>query len=90
MKITIFVIASILIVVGCTGVAIVEYNNHKITKTAAVNSAVEQANATLKLHDAVNATNLANATTQITTLTTQKTVLCTQIKGAKLVQPLCP
>lgn len=90
MKTTVFVIFSILVILAGFSIAIVEYNNHKVTKAAAVNSAVEQANATLKLHDQVNATNLANATVQITTLNTQKTTLCTQIKGAKLVQPLCP
>lgn len=89
MKVPVFVIVAILIVIGCFSIATVKYHDHKITQQAAVNSAVQTANNTLKEHDAVASKAESNLTTQITTLNNQKIVLCNQVKTAKLTQALC-
>lgn len=89
MKKSIFIVVSLLIVLACFSVAVVEYHNHKVTQVAAVNSAVKTANDTLRVHDAVNARNMLLANNQIVTLQNQKATICVQVKTAKLVQPLC-
>lgn len=63
--------ASILIVAGCSAVAIIEYNNHKITKEASQTSQVQAAMNTLKLHDAVNTKAVADLQTQLASANTQ-------------------
>lgn len=85
-----FILVSLVIVAGALSLATIHYHNHKLTVASAANSAVITANNTLKEHDAVNAAALTAANTQVATLNSQKVTLCTQIKTAKLSQPLCP
>lgn len=71
MKKVVFFVASFLIVAACFVVAVVEYNNHKTTVAAKQTSLVQQAENNLKLHDAVNAANVANLNKQLATANTQ-------------------
>lgn len=97
MKQQLFILAASVVVLVCTGVAIVTYTNHKanadVTQASAVTSLKKQlkdSQAKLNLHDSVNATAIKNAGDQIILLNQQKATICTQVKAARLSQPLCP
>lgn len=90
----IFILIIVLAVVGVIGASIYEYQHRaKVTPGTTSQQALNERQDALKalaIHDAVNKSNLDAANAQITTLTSQKATLCTQIKTAKLVNPLCP
>jgi uncharacterized protein HemX len=78
---TAFVVLSIVAVVACLSVAVLGYHNHQVTVQARQTSEVQQAQATLKQHDAVAATNQKNAADRIISLTNQKNSLCAVLKA---------
>lgn len=97
MKQQLTILAAVVVIFVCSGVAIVASDHRKANTDAAQSSAVQSfqtqlksAQDTQKLHDSVNTTAIKNAGDQIINLTNQKTTLCAQIKAAKLVQPICP
>jgi uncharacterized protein HemX len=77
---TAFVVVSIVAVVACLSVAVLGYHNHQVTVQARQASQVQQAQATLKQHDAVATANEKNAADRITQLTNQKNSLCAVLK----------
>lgn len=96
MKKQLAILVAIVIVLACSSVAIVRSNDRKAQATVTTTSQVKSLQAQLArvqavqtLHDQTNTTAIKNAGDQIITLTQQKATLCTQIKGAKLTQPLC-
>lgn len=93
---------SLLIILLALGSALAVYRyQHRahVPEGLTLQQAVNQRDDALKalqIHDAVNTTNengykatIANQTTANTKLANDRTVLCTQIKAAKLKQPLC-
>lgn len=84
----------ILVAVGLVGLGTYQYTHRtKPNQGITVSEAVKERNQAvdlMNLHDAVNKTNLDNATTQLANLTNQKTNICTQLKANKLVNPYCP
>lgn len=97
MKPKLVVLTALVVVLVCFSVAIVYSNDRKALSTAVQTSQVKSLQAQLQdvkavqaLHDQANTTAIKNTGNQIITLTAQKATLCAQIKGAKLLQPLCP
>lgn len=97
MKTKLIILATIVIVLVCTGIAISVSNGRKADATTVTDSRVQSLQNQLKSsqdvqkqHDAVNNTAIKNAGDQIILLTNQKATVCAQVKAAKLVQPLCP
>lgn len=90
MKKALFFVASCLVVLAFVVASIVSYDNVKAKEVNTQISQVQKAQAELKLHDAVNATALQNASDQIVKVTGEKNTLCVKIKAAKLTDPLCP
>lgn len=89
----IFVAIAVLLVGAVTVLSIYKYNQQPkgITAAQALRER-DTALTDLKIQKALNEndrTAVTNLTEDKTTLTAQKTTLCTQIKAAKLVQPLC-
>lgn len=89
MKKQLVILVAIIIVLACSSVAIVRSNDRKaqaaVTTTSQVKSLQAQlarVQAVQALHDQANTAAIKNAGNEIITL-------CAQIKGAKLVQPLC-
>lgn len=89
----ILVLAVVGAVVGLVGASIYKYQHQEVAPGTTIQQALNERQDALKalaIHDAVNKSNLDAATAQVTTLTGQKATLCTQIRTAKLVNPLCP
>lgn len=63
--------ASLLILTGCSAIAIIEYNNHKVTKEASQTSQVQAAVHNLELHDAVNAKAVSDLQSKLASSDTQ-------------------
>lgn len=96
MKKQLVVLAALVVIFVCLCLAIVYSSERKTELQAAKTSEVQKLTSQLKsaqdeqkLHDATNTKNLQNAGAQIITLNQQKATLCTQIKTARLIQPLC-
>lgn len=96
MKKQLTVLGVLIIIFVCLCVAIVYSNDRKTTNDVATTSQVKSLQDQLQrvqtvqtLHDQANTATVKNAGEQILTLQQQKTTLCTQIKNARLVQPLC-
>lgn len=93
MKTRLLILAALVVILVCTCVAIVVSNNRKAPADPRVKSLqtqLKKSQDVQKQHDAVNTTAIKNAGDQIILLTNDKNTLCTQIKAAKLPQPLCP
>lgn len=93
----IFLAVVLVLLAGVSGLAAYKYNEQPkgITVTEAVHQR-DTALIDLQVAKQLDATHKQAATNQITdlttankTLTAQNTTLCTQIKAAKLVQPIC-
>lgn len=96
MKKQLVILAALAVVLVCLSVAVIYSNdrgarNKTVTTTQvkALQAQLTREQAVSALHDAANTANIKNAGDQILTLQTQKTTLCTQIKAARLTQPLC-
>jgi uncharacterized protein YxeA len=89
MKKQLILLSVLVTILVCLSIAIVYSNDRQARQQAIKTSEVQKLQATLKQHDQVNETALKDAGSRILTLTQEKATLCTQIKGAKLVQPLC-
>lgn len=93
MKRYIFIVLSCLILLALLGCTIYKYESRPKPRPGETlqQAVVAEAKAkqTMALHDAVNSAALKNANNQIDILNDQKTTLCSQIKAAKLPQPLC-
>lgn len=96
MKKQLAILAALVVIFVCLSVAIVYSNDRKATNSVATTSQVKSLQAQLQraqavqtLHDQANTAAVKNAGDQIITLTAQKVTLCTQIKNARLVQPIC-
>lgn len=94
MKKYVVIVLSLIVVLGLLSIAVYKYENRPKPKPGetlqqAV-AAQAKAEKTMKQHDMVNTVIMNNANSQIAALTAQKSTLCTQIKTAKLPQPLCP
>lgn len=92
-KAIILTVLSVVVLV-CIGAAIVVNQNRKdnVAQSPTVKSLQAQLKASQDVqqeHDATNTAALHNAGTEIVSLTQVNTTLCTQIKTAHLVQPLC-
>lgn len=89
----IFIGALVLAVGAIVILSIYKYNGE--SKGITTQQAISQRNTALidlKIQKALNANDqqaITNLTADKKTLTAQKATLCTQIKTAKLVQPLC-
>lgn len=97
MKKQLAVLAALIVVLVCLGIAVIYSNDHRAKLAAAQTSQVQGLKKQLltlqqeqTLHDQVDVANLKNASDQIINLTQQKTALCIQVKAARLTQPLCP
>lgn len=85
MKKTVFIVAVLVIIAACSAVAIIEYNNHKVTLAASQTSQVEQAQQTMELHDAVNTKNLQLANDATALANKRRLQLCAVIKTTKVI-----
>lgn len=92
LKSTILVVIGLLVIAGLSGVAVYRWQHRPVTpnEVAAANQRTVLAEAQLASTTSKDQTALAAQSGSITTLTSQKATLCTQIKAAKLPQPLCP
>lgn len=89
----IIIVVLLLAAVGVGALALNKYQ-HRATKPSYNQVASERTQALIALQaqrnvNTNNQTALTNLKGQVTTLTTQKATLCTQIKAARLVQPIC-
>jgi hypothetical protein len=96
MKKQLVVLAALVAVLVCLSVAIVYSNDRNgrvnavtTTRVKVLEDQLTREQAVSALHDQANTANMKNAADQILKLQTDQKTLCTQIKAARLVQPLC-
>jgi hypothetical protein len=85
------ILAVLIVVVSAAGlVALNKFQDTPKTKPyEQVRTERDNALKALYIHDQINKVKLDTANNQVTDLTGKVTTLCSQIKAAKLVQPLC-